>query len=184
MPEKPKGLESSEEKKEPASAMTGKSKKIFLLTLGIILLFSSAAGAVFFLAPHLIPSSIKFWEMKAEEEVKKEEGAKGKEPKRLAKGHIYTMDSLLVNLSDTDKLRYLKIRINLESQEAKLNEEYEKRLPQLRDSILTVLSSKTQKEIADSEGKRRLKEEITDRANQILTKFKIQNVYFTEFVIQ
>jgi len=187
MAEKLSDPELMEEKKEPtASGLLGK-KKLLILPLGVILLLSSGAGAVYFFAPQIIPASMKFWEKKAEEGEKKEEETKetkGKEPDRLVQGHIYTMDSLLVNLSDTDKLRYLKIRINLESMEGKPNEEYDKRLPQLRDSILTLLSSKTQKDIVDSEGKRRIKEEITARMNQILTQFKIQTVYFTEFVIQ
>jgi flagellar FliL protein len=74
--------------------------------------------------------------------------------------------------------------MSIESQEMKVNEEYEKRLPQLRDTILTVLSSKTYGEIADSEGKKKLREEIILKLNRLLRGFQVKTVYFTEFMIQ
>jgi flagellar FliL protein len=94
------------------------------------------------------------------------------------------MEPFIANLADSNQPRYLKIRISLESKEIKVNEEYEKRLPQLRDMILTLLSSKSYKDISDSEGKNRLREEITSRLNQLLSSFQVKAVYFTEFMIQ
>ncbi len=99
-------------------------------------------------------------------------------------GYIYKMEPFLVNLVDPGQLRYLKITIHVESNQEKVNEEYEKRLPQLRDAILTILSSKNYKDIINSEGKTALREEIKGRLNQLLVGPKVQNVYFTEFVIQ
>jgi flagellar FliL protein len=74
--------------------------------------------------------------------------------------------------------------MSIESQEMKVNEEYEKRLPQLRDTILTVLSSKSYGEISDSEGKKKLREEIIQRLNRSLRGFQVKTIYFTEFMIQ
>ncbi len=99
-------------------------------------------------------------------------------------GHVYRMDPFLVNLADVDKARYLKLRINLESNEPKPNEEYDKRLPQLRDTVLTILTSKKQKDLYDVEGKQKLREEIVTQLNLVLQKFKVQTIYFTEFMIQ
>jgi len=42
----------------------------------------------------------------------------------------------------------------------------------------------TYREIYESEGKKKLKEEIVQRANQSLAGFQVKAVYFTEFVIQ
>jgi len=81
-------------------------------------------------------------------------------------------------------MRYLKLKVEVESAESSSNEEYEKRLPQLRDTVLAVLTSKTSKEIMDSEGKTKLRNEIAARLNQLLTTFQIKTVYFAEFVIQ
>jgi flagellar protein FliL len=99
-------------------------------------------------------------------------------------GHLYNLDPFMVNLVDTGKLRYLKIRMSLESSESKPNEEYDKRLPQLRDVILSVLAAKTQSDINDSQGKKKLKEELTNKLNTVLIQFKLKTVFFTEFVIQ
>jgi len=94
------------------------------------------------------------------------------------------MDPFLVNLVDPEQLRYLKITIYIESTQEKMSEEYEKKLPQLRDAILTLLASKNYKEIMSSEGKKVLRGEIKERMNQFLTELKVRNIYFTEFVIQ
>jgi len=85
---------------------------------------------------------------------------------------------------DPGQLRYLKITLHVETNQEKVNEEYEKRLPQLRDAILIILSGKNYKDIIDSEGKTSLREEIKTRMNQLLVGLKVQNIYFTEFVVQ
>jgi len=157
-----------------------KSKKILkLLIILFILIFliGAAIGAVIFLAPGAIPDSLIFWEAKGA-------GKKVKETEKKSQGHIYSMDPFIVNLADQGRLRYLKTRISIESQEMKVNEEYEKRLPQLRDMILTVLSSKSYGEISDSEGKMKLREEIITKLNRLLRTFQVKTVYFTEFMIQ
>jgi flagellar FliL protein len=94
------------------------------------------------------------------------------------------MDPFVVNLMDTEPQRYLKVKIDIESHEAKADEEFEKRLPQLRDIILTILTSKTYKEIYDSEGKKKLKEEIILKTNQLVGNSRVKSIYYTEFVVQ
>ncbi len=110
--------------------------------------------------------------------------ASEKKSSGAGQGHIYKMEPFLVNLVDPAQLRYLKITLHVESNQEKADEEYEKRLPQLRDAILIILSSKNYKEIMESEGKTSLREEIKTRMNQLLVGLKVQNIYFTEFVVQ
>ncbi|RLB21216.1 MAG: flagellar basal body protein FliL, partial [Deltaproteobacteria bacterium] len=62
--------------------------------------------------------------------------------------------------------------------------EMDKRLPQLRDAILTLLSSKTFKDIGDLSGKYQLRAEILATLNRYLKTGKVNNVYFTEFIVQ
>jgi flagellar FliL protein len=62
--------------------------------------------------------------------------------------------------------------------------EMNKRLPQVRDTILTMLSSKTNEDISTLEGKLQLRAEIISTLNQLLKAGKIKNVYFTDFIIQ
>ena len=167
------------EKRETDSAPP-KPKKInkwVIVILGLIFLSGAGIGAVIFFTPGAVPDSLDFWGIK--------NSAKGeKEADKKRQGHIYNMEPFIVNLADPDQPRYLKLRISLESKEIKLNEEYEKGLPQLRDTTLTLLSSKSYKDISDSEGKKKLREEITSRLNQLLSSFQVKTVYFTEFMIQ
>ena len=179
------------DKEVPAPPKGVKKKKILLLLLGFILISTSGVGGIAFLAPEIIPGSIKnipdllkdslpFMAKKDPEKPEKE----GEKKTQGMAGHLYNLDPFMVNLVDTGKMRYLKIRMSLESLESKPNDEYEKRLPQLRDSILSVLAAKTQSDINDSQGKKKLREELTDKLNTVLTQFKLKTVFFTEFVIQ
>ncbi|MGQ9646407.1 MAG: flagellar basal body-associated FliL family protein [Thermodesulfobacteriota bacterium] len=115
-------------------------------------------------------------------------GSKGQrtseETSAVKQGYIYEMEHFIVNLADTNAPRYLKVKINLESQDPKPEEEFDQRLPQLRDAILTILSAKTYTDIYDSEGKMRLKEEILSKVNPLLSRVRVKTVYFTEFVVQ
>ena len=136
-----------------------------LIVLGTLLLLGGGGGWIFFLSPWKITES-------------------GKKPEREARNFIYKMDPFIVNLGDSERMRYLKVKLEIESSEGKSNEEYEKRLPQLRDTVLSLLASKTSKEIMDSDGKKTLRNEIVSRLNLLLKTFQIETVYFAEFVMQ
>jgi len=151
--------------------------KLLIVLFILILLIGAAIGAVIFLVPGVIPDSLKFGEEKGADK-------KEKETEKKSQGYIYSMEPFIVNLADQGRPRYLKIKISIESQEIKVNEEYEKRLPQLRDMVLTVLSSRSYGEISDSGGKMKLREEIITKLNGLLRTFQVKTVYFTEFVIQ
>ena len=167
------------EKREtsPAPPKPKRFKKWLIAILGLILLSGAGIGAVFLFAPGAVPDSLNFFE-------KKDPAKARKEAAKKSQGYIYNMEPFIVNLADPNQQRYLKIRISLESKEIIVNEEYEKRLPQLRDMILTLLSSKSYKDISDSDGKNKLREEITSKLNQLLSNFQVKAVYFTEFMIQ
>ena len=99
-------------------------------------------------------------------------------------GPIYTMDSFIVNLAGENGRRFLKVTIDLELGDAKLKEEMDRRLPQLRDTVLVLLSSKSYEDIENVQGKFKLREEIVSRVNSYLQAAKVKKVYFSEFVVQ
>ncbi|MGE4317464.1 MAG: flagellar basal body-associated FliL family protein [Deferribacterales bacterium] len=105
-------------------------------------------------------------------------------------GELYPLETFIVNMMDNEGTRYLKVTIQLELQagnekaSAELKLELDKRIPQLRDAILTILASKRYEEVSSAQGKLILKQEILRRVNSLLTKGQISNVYFTEFVSQ
>ena len=61
---------------------------------------------------------------------------------------------------------------------------FDARLPQTRDVLLTLFTSKTFAEIRTPEGKQQLREEIIARVNQVLDRDAVKAVYFTEFIVQ
>jgi flagellar protein FliL len=99
-------------------------------------------------------------------------------------GQIFDLDTFVVNLGDQGGKRYLKTKIALEYGSEALGKEMITRLPQLRDMILLLLSSKTLDQIQDIDGKIALRNELMSRINQTLQQGRVKNLYFTEFVIQ
>ena len=65
-----------------------------------------------------------------------------------------------------------------------LQTEIENKMPQIKDAILLLLSTKTFEDIKVSQGKLMLKEELVARLNSFLSTGMIVNIYFTSFVVQ
>lgn len=102
----------------------------------------------------------------------------------VEKSQIYSMGPKVVNLLDNNGERYLKVDIQLEVSNSECLADLEQLKPKVTDAVLMLLSSKNYKEIADYEGKQRLRDEIAMRLNSYLTRGRVQKVYFTEFIIQ
>jgi flagellar protein FliL len=101
-----------------------------------------------------------------------------------APGTIADMEPFIVNLADAPEIRYLKLTVKLELDRAAASEEMKQRTPQIRDSILVLLTSKDSATIRTPQGKAQLRDEITQRVNGLLPKPGVRSAYFTEFVIQ
>ncbi len=99
-------------------------------------------------------------------------------------GPILSLETFIVNLIGDRGKNYLKAKVELELDSELTTAEINKRLPQIRDSILTLLSSKSNEDINTLEGKFQLRAEIMSAVNQYLKTGKIKNVYFTDFIIQ
>ncbi len=99
---------------------------------------------------------------------------------------------LIVNLADVGGDRYLKIKLVLlevPSAAKKEKKEGEKEGISLqdaviRDTIITVLSSKTSDDLLSVSGKEELKNELITAINQALHRNLVRKIYFLEFIIQ
>ncbi len=107
-----------------------------------------------------------------------------KEEKIDTNTSVYALDPFVLNLSDHG--RYLKVTIQFELSKESYQELVKSKTPQLRDTIITIVSSKSLNSIASPEGKFQLKDEVLFRANQIMgaNRDVFKNLYFTEFVMQ
>ncbi|TCL66552.1 flagellar FliL protein [Hydrogenispora ethanolica] len=97
---------------------------------------------------------------------------------------------IIVNIpADDGSDHYLKVNITLEvkstkENEEKAKEEVTKRIPQFRDLIISILSTKTKEKIGEKEGKDSLRSEIIASINRYLIAGKVNNLFFEDFVVQ
>ncbi len=102
-------------------------------------------------------------------------------------GPIQSLGEFTVNLADPTETHYLRTNVVLEldyGSNLKLSDEVDKRTPQIKDIVISALSSKTSIQLADPENREALKQEIKDKINAILNRGQITKVYFTTFAIQ
>ena len=99
-------------------------------------------------------------------------------------GTLFSLETFIVNLADEGGKRYLRVTMDLELSDGKIEGELKQRLPQVRDSILMVLPSKRYADIQTMEGKVGLRNEIIANLNGLFGRESITSIYFTEFVIQ
>jgi flagellar FliL protein len=110
--------------------------------------------------------------------------AEVKEEKEDSNISVVALAPFVLNLSDHG--RYLKVTIQFEISDESLQKTVKEKTPQLRDTIITLVSSKSINSISSPEGKFQLKDELLFRANQIMgmNNDVFNNLYFTEFVMQ
>lgn len=148
----------------------GKKKLLIFLLLGLVLLAGAGVGAYFLLFSKPAPPP--------------EEEAKPKEPKKPKAGPFLQLNPFVVNLVDPTGRRYLRVKIALELEDEGALNEANDRIPQINDTIILVLSSKTVEEVLAPEGKAELRFEIMNKLNQLLGPGKVRGVYFNQFVVQ
>ncbi len=99
-------------------------------------------------------------------------------------GPMYPMDKFIVNLYTEGSDRYIKTAINFELSSEELSIELDLKQPLVRDIVIKTLSAKTYEEISTIRGKENLKDDIVMQVNQVLSDGQVNNIFFTDFVIQ
>ena len=144
-------------------------KKLIIVIIAAIVVI--AVGAVYFFMP------------KAEKEPEAEKVPVPENNTEVIRP-VYSLDTFIVNLADKGGRRFLRIRMDLELKDESFAEEIDKRLSQIRDSILMIIPTKKFEDINSIEGKIFLRDEIMTKLNSFLKDVIITNIYFVEFVIQ
>lgn len=111
-------------------------------------------------------------------------GASGKTGQTAAPGVMFDLDPFIVNLADVPDVRYLKLTVKLEVDSDAVSADLSARVPQVRDAVLVLLSSKDVNAVRTTQGKFQLRDEITQRINGLLPKPGVRSAYFTDFVVQ
>lgn len=157
---------------EAAPVKTGSGKKMILMAVVGILILGGGGGAAWYFMGGTEEKP------DAHEEQAKAEGGH-EEP-----GPVMELEPFLLNLADHDELRFLKVSIKLELDRPEEKTDFHNKTPAIRDALLVLLSSKESQLLRTVNGKRRVREEIMTRVNGVMSKGKIANVYFTDFIIQ
>jgi flagellar FliL protein len=154
------------------------------LIIALVVVLAAAGGAAWYFG--LLPgSTAKEPEGEAHASATAAEGEHGKGGgKGASVGSMRPLDPFLANLADETSSRYLKMSLQVEFVDADPPAAFDARLPQIRDVILTLVTSKTFADIRTPEGKERLREDVIDRINHVLAKEAVKSVYFTEFIVQ
>jgi flagellar basal body-associated protein FliL len=93
------------------------------------------------------------------------------------------LDTFVLNLSDPDQRSYLRVGIDLGlSREEKRGEVTP--VAEVRDTILGVLAEGKVDVLLTAAGKTKLKQDLLTALQQRLPQLGVEEVYFTEFLIQ
>jgi flagellar FliL protein len=96
------------------------------------------------------------------------------------------LETFTINLADQGS--YLQTEIQLLLTDTDVQEKIKMHMPEVRDALIRLLSSKTAEELAQPEGKSKLAEEVQKAVNDVLgvkQKSKgVKKVLFAAFIIQ
>lgn len=155
-----------------AAPPAGKKKKLLIIMLAAVLLVVLAAGGAALLLLGGKPAGEH-----AQEQVEEVDEA----------APIYErLETFTVNLAD--QASYLQVDISLKLADDKVQERLKQRMPEVRDVLLRLLSSKTAEELITPEGKAELAKDVRQEVNSVIGAKKaeqgVKDVLFTSFIIQ
>ncbi len=152
--------------KEKSKKGAGKKKLIIVIAVAIVVLI----GGGFFAYTMFFSDKDQLGE------------SQQKIDKSKLKTAMMPLDPFILNLAEHG--RFLKLTLQFELIDATTQPLVTEKVPQIRDAIITLVSSKSADSLASPEGKFLLKDEILLRANQAIGKDIFKNLYYTEFVMQ
>ncbi|RIL05357.1 MAG: hypothetical protein DCC75_11770 [Proteobacteria bacterium] len=179
--------DSKKEEGDEAAAKKGGSKKTLLIAGGAVFLVLAIGVPVGIFAlkggskskvealpgdAAEIPSGLKAEGSTDEDELQENEEAMGA---------FFPLDTFVVNLNGG---KFLRAQVQLEFQGRDIPKRFYPRLIPARDSIITLLASRSADDISSTQGREALKRDVRDLLNELLKKEEVKHVYFTQFVVQ
>ncbi|WP_024955189.1 flagellar basal body-associated protein FliL [Sulfurospirillum arcachonense] len=156
---------------------------ILIVVLLVVLLVGGGLAAFFLLGSDNEGTSSGQMQQNSQSTPAKRKSS-GRSSNYLTIGPMYPMSQFVVNLLSESGSKYLKVALDIELDSEELAPEMDKKKALLRDIIIRALSSKTFEEVSTMKGKDRLKDEIVNKINDVLTDGQIKNIFFTDFIVQ
>lgn len=169
----------------------GKGLTLVLVPVVVVV---ALIGALVLLGPRLFPGLINIQVGNG--------GAAAAPPAVYSSAQVpVTLGERVVNLADPGGFRYLKTEIvlnfagpgiadvgvdpdKLAQEQARLNLVIEPVRPQVQDILTMVLTSRTVADVSTAEGKEALKEELRELLQPLFPDYRLDAIYFTQFIIQ
>jgi flagellar FliL protein len=99
-------------------------------------------------------------------------------------GQTYLLQPFHLNLGNPLENRYARLEVSIEYKGGSTQKaELERRLPQLRDAVVSIVSRKTREFLLAPDGKDQLRKEVKTRLNRYMSK-PIEAVYITDILIE
>lgn len=150
-------------------AKSGKMKRILLFVIIALVAAAAAAGGTYFF-------------------VSKPHPTKPAPPPPPPPPVFFALEPMTVNLLSDDGQRYLRVGLTLKIADEKMQAHLTEHMPEIRSRILLHLSNKHPEELSMLEGKHALAKELQTLIQQPTEAgtppIKVQDVLFTEFVVQ
>jgi len=119
----------------------------------------------------------------AEKEKGGKEG-KGKKGESAANGSTYEFENVVVNLAGTMGTRYLKTAFLVTGTDKSLRAAFETNKPKMVDITINVLSSLSLADLEEAGAKNLIREKMIGAYNQAFGKKLVEQIYFSDFVVQ
>lgn len=139
----------------PEGAPAKKKKPILIIAIAALVVLAGGGAAAWFLLGG-----------------KHDKDAEHAEAEALKPPVYVTLEPFTVNLTSEATDRYLQVGIDLKVSAADITEKVKVHLPEIRNGILLLLTSKKVDDLASIEGKNTLREEIRDIVNKSIGYYK------------
>lgn len=156
------------------------SKKMIIIIAAAVLLLAGGGGAAYVMTKG-----------DAEEAAAAAEGEEGEEEDEDVPQtpHYFSFNPpFVVNFVGKSRAKFLQVTIDGLTRDPLIKEDITTHLPQIRNNIVLLLSSKTYDELIAPDGKEKLRKEVLKEVKKILRKEtgkdEVENVFFTSFVMQ
>ncbi len=175
-----------EELEGAAEEQQAKKKKplLLIIAVAVVLLGGAGGGAYFMLGKGDAEAAVDANATVANDSSDSEDTSE-----TLGEAYYFSLDPpFIVNFAGTNRARFLQVSIEGLTRDSKVKEDITKHLPQVRNNLVLLLSSKTYDELNTMEGKAGLRKQVLKEIQKILEtetgQEGIEDVFFTSFVMQ
>jgi flagellar basal body-associated protein FliL len=97
---------------------------------------------------------------------------------------VLPLDTFTVNLAEKGAFLKLGIELRFTGGQSPEGLDMAHYMAPLRSSIIYILSSKTAEKVLAAEGKEEIRAEVLEIVNELLGEGAVEDLYFTEFIVQ